>query len=73
MIPARPTVQIRAAESPAVREMMDRAKKCERDGRWADACALYEALIRNPEVRTPTRLGALRWLARAFSSAGCSR
>ena len=41
MIPARPTVQIRAAESPAVREMMDRAKKCERDGRWAEACVLY--------------------------------
>ncbi|MDP9202879.1 MAG: tetratricopeptide repeat protein [Gemmatimonadota bacterium] len=70
MSPVRPTVQIRAAESPEVKAIMDEAKKCERDGRWPDACRLYETLIRNSEVRTATRLGALRWLARAYLEQG---
>ncbi len=47
----RPTVEIRAVESPAVKESIDRAKQAEREGRWADACALYERLVRDPEAR----------------------
>ncbi|MGH7651846.1 MAG: HD domain-containing phosphohydrolase [Gemmatimonadaceae bacterium] len=70
MTNARPTVEIRAVESPAVKECMDRAKQAEREGRWADACALYEQLVRDPDAHAPTRLAALRWLGRAYLEQG---
>ncbi|HUR00633.1 MAG TPA: HD domain-containing phosphohydrolase [Gemmatimonadaceae bacterium] len=66
----RPTVQIRAAESPEVVANIDRAKQAEKKGQWADACAIYEGLIRNPNVLNHTRLAALRWLARAYLDSG---
>jgi putative nucleotidyltransferase with HDIG domain len=70
MTTARPTVEIRAVESPAVKEYLDRAKQAEREGRWADACTLYEQLVRDPEAHAHTRLAALRWLGRAYLEQG---
>ncbi len=70
MINRRPTVELQAAESTAVRESIDRAKHAEREGRWADACALYEALVRNPDAHASTRLAVLRWLGRAYMEQG---
>ncbi|HKR09831.1 MAG TPA: HD domain-containing phosphohydrolase, partial [Gemmatimonadaceae bacterium] len=66
----KPTVKIRATESAEVIAAIDRAKEAERKGRWAEACAIYEALIRNPQTRSDTRLAALRWLARAYLDSG---
>ncbi|HTD84740.1 MAG TPA: HD domain-containing phosphohydrolase [Gemmatimonadaceae bacterium] len=59
-----------AVESSAVRESIDRAKHAERDGRWADACAIYETLVRDPDANSDTRLAALRWLGRAYLEQG---
>jgi putative nucleotidyltransferase with HDIG domain len=70
MINRRPTVEVRAAESQAVQASIDRAKQAEREGRWADACAVYEALVRDPDAHAPTRLAALRWLGRAYLEQG---
>ncbi|MDQ3674435.1 MAG: HD domain-containing protein [Gemmatimonadota bacterium] len=64
------TVEIGAVESTAVRECIAKAKQAERDGRWSDACALYEGLVRDPEAHPPTRLAALRWLGRAYLEQG---
>jgi putative nucleotidyltransferase with HDIG domain len=66
----RPTVELKAVESSAVRESIDRAKQAERDGRWADACAIYETLVRDPGTLATTRLAALRWLGRAYLEQG---
>jgi len=66
----RPTVELKAVESSAVRESIDRAKQAERDGRWADACAIYESLVRDPDTMAATRLAALRWLGRAYLEQG---
>ena len=66
----RPTVELKAVESSAVRESIDRAKQAERDGRWADACAIYENLVRDPGTLATTRLAALRWLGRAYLEQG---
>jgi putative nucleotidyltransferase with HDIG domain len=66
----RPTLQIRAAESSEIVTLIDRAKQAEKKGLWADACAIYEGLIRNPQVLGHTRLAALRWLARAYLDSG---
>jgi len=66
----RPTVELKAVESSAVRESIDRAKQAERDGRWADACAIYESLVRDPGTLASTRLAALRWLGRAYLEQG---
>jgi tetratricopeptide (TPR) repeat protein len=66
----RPTVELRAVESSAVRDSIDRAKQAERDGRWADACAVYESLVRDPDTLATTRLAALRWLGRAYLEQG---
>jgi putative nucleotidyltransferase with HDIG domain len=66
----RPTVELRAVESSAVRESIDRAKHAEREGRWAEACAVYEQLVRDPEALATTRLAALRWLGRAYLEQG---
>ena len=66
----RPTVELKAVESSAVRDSIDRAKQAERDGRWADACAIYENLVRDPGTLATTRLAALRWLGRAYLEQG---
>src|ERR1700716_63068 len=66
----RPTVELRAVESSTVRDSIDRAKQAERDGRWADACAVYESLVRDPDTLSTTRLAALRWLGRAYLEQG---
>src|SRR5947208_13935496 len=66
----RPTVELKAVESSAVRESIDRAKHAEREGRWADACAVYEQLVRDPDALANTRLAALRWLGRAYLEQG---
>ncbi len=66
----RPTVEVRAVESSTVRDSIDRAKQAERDGRWADACAVYESLVRDPDTLATTRLAALRWLGRAYLEQG---
>jgi putative nucleotidyltransferase with HDIG domain len=65
-----PTVELPAADSSGVREAIDRAKQAEREGRWADACALYELLVRDPDAHPHTRLAALRWLGRAYLEQG---
>jgi putative nucleotidyltransferase with HDIG domain len=70
MTNTRPTIELKAVESDTVRENIDRAKKAEREGRWADACAVYEALVRDPQANAGTRLAALRWLGRAYLEAG---
>src|SRR6202049_3141422 len=66
----RPTVELRAVESSTVRDSIDRAKQAERDGRGADACAVYEGLVRDPDTLATTRLAALRWLGRAYLEQG---
>jgi putative nucleotidyltransferase with HDIG domain len=66
----RPATESRSVESTAVNESVDRAKLAEREGRWADACALYEQLVRNPDVHASTRLAVLRWLGRAYMEQG---
>jgi putative nucleotidyltransferase with HDIG domain len=70
MITRRPTVELQAAESSVVRDSIDRAKQAEREGRWADACSLYEQLVRNPDAHASTRLAVLRWLGRAYMEQG---
>src|SRR5712671_980476 len=70
MINRRHTVELRAVESSAVRESIDRAKHAEREGRWAEACAVYEQLARDPDALSTTRLAALRWLGRAYLEQG---
>lgn len=66
----RPTIELRAVESSTVRESIDHAKHAEREGRWADACGIYEALVRDPGANAGTRLAALRWLGRAYLEQG---
>jgi putative nucleotidyltransferase with HDIG domain len=66
----RPTIELKAVESSTVRENIDLAKKAERDGRWADACAIYERMVRDPSTQAGTRLAALRWLGRAYLEQG---
>jgi putative nucleotidyltransferase with HDIG domain len=61
---------LKAVESSAVRESIDLAKQSEREGRWADACAIYEGLVRDPGTLATTRLAALRWLGRAYLEQG---
>lgn len=64
------TVEIGAVESPPVQERIAAAKQAEREGRWSDACSLYEQLVRDPDAHAPTRLAALRWLGRAYLELG---
>ena len=70
MTRSRPTIELKAVESSAVRESIDRAKHAEREGRWAEACAVYEALVRDPAANASTRLAALRWLGRGYLEQG---
>jgi putative nucleotidyltransferase with HDIG domain len=66
----RRTIELQAVESPAVKNAIERAKHAEREGRWAEACALYEQLVRDPDANGHTRLAALRWLGRAYLEQG---
>jgi putative nucleotidyltransferase with HDIG domain len=70
MTNSRPTIEMKAAESPAVKQSIERAKHAEHEGRWADACAIYERLVRDPGAHANTRLAALRWLGRAYLELG---
>jgi len=70
MTKSRPTIELKAAESPAVKQSIERAKHAEHEGRWADACAIYERLVRDPDAHANTRLAALRWLGRAYLEQG---
>src|ERR1700687_5865345 len=70
MSPRRSVEDSKSVESTAVNESVDRAKLAEREGRWADACAIYEQLVRNPDVHSSTRLAVLRWLGRAYMEQG---
>jgi putative nucleotidyltransferase with HDIG domain len=70
MTNSRPTIELKAAESPAVKQNIERAKHAEREGRWADACSIYERLVRDPDANANTRLAALRWLGRAYLEQG---
>lgn len=63
-------VESLSVESTAVKESIERAKSAEREGRWADACAIYEQLVRNPDAHASTRLAVLRWLGRAYMEQG---
>lgn len=67
---ATPTAGIYAAESEAVRALIDEAKAAEREGRWGDASTRYELLVRDPATHVHTRLAALRWLGRAYLEQG---
>ena len=66
----RSTPRSNEVESPEIRALVDEAKLAERDGRWSDASARYEALVRNPFATDHTRLSALRWLGRAYLEQG---
>ena len=66
----RPTIELKAAESPAIKEAIERAKHAEREGHWAEACTIYEQLVRDPAAHANTRLAALRWLGRAYLEQG---
>jgi putative nucleotidyltransferase with HDIG domain len=46
------------------------AKRAETEGRWGDACAAYELMIRDASVSQETRLSALRRLGRAYVEQG---
>src|SRR3954470_15635048 len=70
MIKSRPTIELKAVESSTVRQNIESAKAAEREGRWADACAVYESLVRDPDANATTRLAALRWLGRAYLEQG---
>jgi putative nucleotidyltransferase with HDIG domain len=70
MTKLRSTIELKAAECSAIKDRIERAKHAEREGRWADACALYESLIRDPDAHANTRLAALRWLGRAYLEQG---
>jgi putative nucleotidyltransferase with HDIG domain len=57
-------------ESVEISALVGEAKRAEREGRWSDASARYEALVRNPFANDETRLCALRWLGRAYLEQG---
>src|SRR5881392_3639062 len=57
-------------ESQGIRVLIDEAKAAEREGRWSDAAAHYEGLVRNPFADDQDRLSALRWLGRAYLEQG---
>ncbi|MFL5593708.1 MAG: HD domain-containing phosphohydrolase [Gemmatimonadaceae bacterium] len=67
---ARSTSRSDEVESHAVRAVIEEAKLAEREGRWSDASARYESLVRNPFADDQTRLSALRWLGRAYLEQG---
>jgi putative nucleotidyltransferase with HDIG domain len=66
----RSTPRSNEVESPEISTLIGEAKRAEREGRWSDASARYEALVRNPFASDDTRLSALRWLGRAYLEQG---
>ena len=66
----RSTTRSDEVESPEITALIDEAKLAEREGRWSDASARYEALVRNPFASDHTRLSSLRWLGRAYLEQG---
>jgi len=70
MTQRKSAVEPLSVESTAVKESIERAKSAGREGRWADACAIYEQLVRNPDAHASTRLAVLRWLGRAYMEQG---
>jgi putative nucleotidyltransferase with HDIG domain len=66
----RSTIELKAFASPAIKKSIELAKNAEHEGRWAEACALYESLVRDPEADSHTRLAVLRWLGRAYLEQG---
>ncbi|HEY3134236.1 MAG TPA: HD domain-containing phosphohydrolase [Gemmatimonadaceae bacterium] len=57
-------------EAQGVRALIEQAKLAEREGRWSDAAARYESLVRNPFAGDQDRLSALRWLGRVYLEQG---
>src|SRR5881394_4171474 len=70
MIAQGSTSRSNEVESQAVRALIDEAKLAEREGRWNDAAAHYEGLVRNPFADDQDRLSALRWLGRVYLEQG---
>src|SRR5438045_4257440 len=70
MIAQGSTSRSNEVESQAVRALIDEAKLAEREGRWNDAAARYEGLVRNPFAGDQDRLSALRWLGRVYLEQG---
>ena len=67
---ARSTSHEQEVESQGIRALIDEAKLAEREGRWTDAAARYEGLVRNPSADDEDRLSALRWLGRVYLEQG---
>jgi putative nucleotidyltransferase with HDIG domain len=57
-------------EGTSAGDRIEAAKRAEREGRWPDACAEYELVIRDPTADTAVRLSAMRWLGRAYIEKG---
>jgi putative nucleotidyltransferase with HDIG domain len=64
------TAELVAREPSDVRDRVEKARTAEREGRWRDARAEYETLIRHPGALPQTRLKAMRWLGRAHLEEG---
>ena len=64
------TSRTNEVEFQATRALIDDAKLAEREGRWGDAAARYEGLVRNPFAGDEDRLSALRWLGRVYLEQG---
>lgn len=67
---ARSTSRQGEVETQAVKALVEGAKLAEKEGRWNDAAARYESLVRDPSADHQNRLSALRWLGRAYLEQG---
>ncbi|MEP6858050.1 MAG: HD domain-containing phosphohydrolase [Gemmatimonadales bacterium] len=66
----RSTIELKAFAPPSIKQKIELAKNAEHEGRWAEACALYESLVRDPAADSNIRLAVLRWLGRAYLEQG---
>lgn len=66
----RSTPRKGGVELQTVQALIEEAKEAERQGRWTDAAARYENLVRDPQADHQDRLSALRWLGRAYLEQG---
>jgi len=66
----RSTSRSGEVETQAVKALVEEAKRAEREGRWNDAAARYESLVRHSSADPQDRLSALRWLGRAYLEQG---
>lgn len=57
-------------EPMTAKARLARAQEAERAGHWGAARSQYEALIRDPSTSADVRLGAFRWLGRAYLETG---